>query len=138
MDSKRLGIISEQIFSVQAMQRGLDVFSPYGEYLPIDCVVMNRAGTAFKTQVKATESMVISNGAKRYGITAGGGSDKKPLDCTKVDILACYVRPEDQWYIIPCLSLEDKIKIWLYPHNPNSKGQYEKYKDSWDIFNSKY
>ena len=117
------------------MNRGLEVLTPVGEYLPIDFAVLNRAGKFLKTQVKATYTLVKSNGAKRYAITACSGSSKQPIDCTKVDVLACYVKPEDQWYLIPCLSLNQTAKIWLYPQNPSSTGQFEKYKDNWDIFN---
>ena len=132
--AKRFGYLSEQIFIVEAMDRGLEVLAPIGEYLPIDFVVMNRAGRFLKTQIKSTNSKITSNGAQRYAITAGCGSNKSPIDCTKVDVLVCYVKPEKQWYLIPCLSLKQNVKIWLYPHNPNSTGRFEKYKDNWEIF----
>ena len=135
-ESKRFGYLSEQIFIVEALGRSLEVLTPIGEYLPIDFVVMNRAGKFLKTQVKATDTLVTSNGAKRYAVSASSGKSKAPIDCTKVDVLACYVKPEDQWYLIPCLSLKQSVKIWLYPQNPNSTGQFEKYKDNWDIFNT--
>ena len=138
MPNKRFGYLAEQIFTIEAMKRNYDVLCPIGEYLPIDFVVMNGAGGLLKTQVKATNTLKIHNGAKRYAITASVGStEKKPIDCTKVDILACYIMPENQWYIIPCLALSSNICMWFYPHNPKSKGQFEKYKDNWEAFNSK-
>jgi|11_taG_2_1085331.scaffolds.fasta_scaffold143873_1 competence transcription factor ComK len=133
---KRFGYLSEQVFIVEAMRKGLEVLAPVGEYLPIDFVVMNRAGKFLRTQVKATDSLITSNGCKRYAITASSGKGKTAIDCTKVDILACYVNPENQWYFIPCLSLNQNVKIWLYPQNPKSTGQWEKYKDNWEAFNT--
>ena len=138
MDNKRFGYLSEQRFIVEALERSLEVLSPIGEYLPIDFVVMNRAGGMVRTQVKATDTLILDNrGSKRYAITATEGTAKKPIDCTKVDVVACYVRPYDQWYLIPCLSLSATKKVWLYPQNDQSKGQFEKYKDNWEIFNTK-
>ena len=133
---KRFGYLSEQIFIVEAMRKGLEVLAPVGEYLPIDFVVMNRAGKFLRTQVKSTDTLITSSGCKRYAITASSGANKDAIDCTKVDILACYVNPEDQWYFIPCLSLNQNIKIWLYPQNPKSTGQFEKYKDNWEAFDT--
>lgn len=137
MDTKRFGYLSEQRFIVEALEKGLEVLSPVGEYLPIDFVVMNRAGGMFRTQVKATDTLIISKGAKRYAISACEGTAKNPIDCTKVDVVACYVKPHDQWYFFPCLALCSIKKIWLYPQNDKSKGQFEKYKDNWEVFNTK-
>ena len=137
MSNKRFGYLAEQVFFTEAMRRNYDVLTPIGEYLPIDCIVMNRAGGTIKTQIKATDTKVMSSGAERYQICAGSGASKTPIDCTKVNVVACYVNPYDQWYLIPCLSLEEKVKIYLYPQNQKSTGQYEKYKDNWEIFNTK-
>jgi hypothetical protein len=136
--SKKFGTLSEQKFIVETMERGLEVLSPVGEHLPIDCVVMNRAGGMVRTQIKATYTKITSNGAERYGISAGQGTSKKPIDCAKVDVVACFVDPFSKWYLIPCLELCENTRLWFYPHNPESKGKYEKYKDNWGIFNSKY
>ena len=59
---------------------------------------------------------------------------KTPIDCTKVDIVAAYVEPEDTMYIIPCMELENIKSLWLYAHNPDSKGKFEQYIDRWDLF----
>jgi hypothetical protein len=136
-DNKRFGYVSEQKFIVEALDKNLEVLCPVGEYLPIDFVVMNRAGGMMRTQVKATDTLVIQNKSKRYQITACEGGARKPIDCTKVDVVACYVKPHDQWYLIPCLSLGLTKKFWLYPQNEESKGKFEKYKDNWEIFDTK-
>ena len=136
--SKKFGTLSEQKFIVETMERGLDVLSPVGEHLPIDCVVMNRAGGMVRTQIKATYTPLDCNGGHRFGICAGQGSTKRPIDCTKVDVVACYIDPYSKWYLIPCLDLCEQIKLWFYPHNDKSKGKFEKYKDNWSVFNSKY
>jgi hypothetical protein len=124
---------------VSALERGLEPHPTTGDHLPHDVLVSNTAGTIFKVQVKGTGTARTSraDGAHRnyprYRITAGSGGKKTALDCSKVDILACYVEPKDMWYIIPCLKLRGK-GVWFYPDNPNSKAYYEQFKEAWDFF----
>jgi hypothetical protein len=51
---KRAGNLYEQIFFAEALSKDLEVFTPLGDYLPQDCLVMNKAGKVFKTQIKGT------------------------------------------------------------------------------------
>ena len=107
---KRKGSLYEQTFFTEALARNLEVFTPLGDYLPQDCLVMNQAGKVFKVQIKGTKDKVIdksNGGLGRYMITTGSGtSKKKSIDCTKVDILAAYVEAIPTWYIIPCLEVK--------------------------------
>ena len=96
---KRKGNLYEQIFFTEALSRNLEVFTPLGDYLPQDCLVMNQAGKVFK-----------------------------------IDVLAAYIEDITSWYIIPCLEVNQALRISLYGHNPNSKAKHEKYKEAWDLF----
>ena len=135
---KRRGSLYEQTFFAEALARNLEVFTPLGDYLPQDCLVMNQAGKIFKVQIKGTRDKVIdkaNGGLGRYMITTATGTTKKEtLDCTKVDILAAYVETIPTWYIIPCLEINQNIRISLYAHNPNSRAKHEKYREAWDLF----
>ena len=135
---KRRGSLYEQTFFTEALARNLEVFTPLGDYLPQDCLVMNQAGKIFKVQIKGTKDKVIdkaNGGLGRYMITTATGTAKKmTLDCTKVDILAAYVESIPTWYIIPCLEINQAIRISLYAHNPKSKAKHEKYREAWDLF----
>ena len=135
---KRKGSLYEQIFFTEALARNLEVFTPLGDYLPQDCLVMNQAGKVFKVQVKGTKDKTKDSargGLGRYMITTAGGADKKiNMDCTKVDILAAYVEAIPIWYIIPCLDVNQTMRITLYPHNQQSRGKLEKYREGWDLF----
>jgi len=132
------GTLFEHSFFVEAMKRGLVPFLPMQPRRPQDCIIMNQAGKMYKVQIKGTHTTVIeSSGAKRFKIQPVQGSvHKTPLDCTKVDILVAYVEPEDAYYIIPCMEIENVKGIWLYSHNPKSKAKFEKYRDRWDLFRS--
>ena len=50
---KRKGSLYEQKFFSEALEHGLEVFVPLGDYLPQDCLVMNSAGKIFKFRSKA-------------------------------------------------------------------------------------
>jgi len=132
------GNLYEQIFFTEALKHGLEVFPPLGDYLPIDCLVMNSAGRVFKIQIKGTNRPVIcerNKGLGRYKITSCSGNNKKsPLDCTKVDILAAYIEDLQVWYLIPCMALDSATTIGLYPHIVDSKAKHEKFKENWNLF----
>jgi hypothetical protein len=137
---KRKGNLYEQIFFTEALSRNLEVFTPLGDYLPQDCLVMNKAGKIFKIQIKGTKDKVFdkaNGGQGRYMITTATGTSKKmTIDCTKVDLLAAYIEAIPTWYIIPCLEINQAIRISLYAHNPLSKAKHEKYREAWDLFKS--
>lgn len=135
---KRKGSLYEQIFFSEALSRNFEVFTPLGDYLPQDCLVMNQAGRVFKVQVKGTEDKVSDpsrGGMGRYMITtAFGSTGKQTIDPSKVDAIAAYVAAVPTWYIIPTLSLDGAVRISLYPHNEKSKAKHEKYQNHWDFF----
>ena len=135
---KNKGTLYEQIFFHEALARNYEVFTPLGDYLPQDCLVMNQAGKIYKVQIKGTADKVADKsrgGMGRYMITTSAGAGcKKTIDPSKVDILAAYVAAVPTWYIIPILSIDSAIRIALYPHNPASKAKHEKYREDWDCF----
>ena len=136
--TKRLGYIYEQEFFTRALRQGLEVFTPLGDHLPVDCMIVNSAGKKFNVQIKGSGKASPSerkNGCQRYKFsTTTGRSVKQPLDCTKVDVVAIYCADIDTWYLIPCMALDGALTVAVYPHNPNSKAKHEKYRENWEIF----
>jgi hypothetical protein len=135
---KSKGTLYEQTFFTEALSRNLHVFSPIGDYLPVDCLIMNDAGKVFKVQIKGTENKTQDpqrTGLGRYMITTATGATKKQsIDPSKVDVLAAYVQKVKTWYIIPILSIDSALRISLYPHNPKSKAKHERFLEDWDYF----
>jgi len=132
------GAVYEHVFFAKAMAQGLVPFVPLMHKRPQDCIIMNGAGTMYKVQVKGTATASKeTDRTPRYKIQpVTGRATKRPIDCTKVDVVVGYVEPYDAIYIIPCLEIERSKSIWLYPHNENSRAKYEVYRDRWDIFKS--
>lgn len=130
---KREGTLWEQLFVHCAMKHGFEVFVPPGDYLPQDVVLMNDAGKMYKVQVKGTSALPREpRNRDRYRVTAR--SNDHAIDCTKVDVIACYVEPVNVWYLVPCLEVRGKTGLWFYPHNPKSKARLEKFREKWDVF----
>ena len=136
--TKRLGCIFEQEFFAQALRKGLEVFCPLGEHLPQDCIVVNSAGRKFNVQIKGTEKARLGDGTKtikRYRFSCSTGRTvKKPLDCTKVDVVAVYCDDIDVWYLIPCMAIDNAVTISVYPHVEGSKAKHERFRENWEIF----
>jgi hypothetical protein len=133
---KRDGSLYEQIFFAEALKHGLEVFPPLGDYLPVDCLIMNAAGRVFKVQIKGTAKPSIEGrGKPRYIVTTSFGTSKKTtIDCTKVDIVVAYLSDINLFYIIPCMALDGAKRIGLYALNDQSKAKHEKYREAWDLF----
>ncbi len=133
--TKQAGTLYEQLFIAESIRRGLQPHVPIGDYLPHDIVVYGKDGVCHRIQVKGTHTHVYDrkyNKTARYRITAATGSQSKTkINCEQVDVLACYLATWDMWYIIPCIHIKSAC-VWLYPKG--KRGQYEKYKNNWDIF----
>lgn len=137
--NKKVGYIYEQAFFTEALRHDLDVFTPLGDYLPVDCLVQNMAGRIYKIQIKGSSKPSVCRRKDgtfgRYKIsTSYGRTHRTSIDCTKVDVVACFCAKIGVWYLIPCLDINNAITISLSPDNPDSKGKHEKYLENWDIF----
>ena len=135
---KRKGNLYEQKYFTSALEAGLEVFVPLGDYLPQDCMVMNSAGRVFKVQIKGTETKSKDpqrKGVGRYQITTSSGANgKTTIDCTKVDIVAAYIDELNTFYHIPCIELDGAKRISLYPHIANSRAKHERFKNNWSCY----
>jgi len=129
---KALGTLFEQRFVLKCLEHGLHPFSPIEEGLPQDLLVMNPHNDVLRVQIKGTKTAVKQWQTPRYKVTAGTGNhSKKAIDCDRIDIVVAHVDP-DVWYIIPCTELKS-VAVWLYPYDSNSAGQYERFRDRWDL-----
>ena len=129
---KALGTLFEQRFVLKCLEHGLHPFSPIEEGLPQDLLVMNQTNDVLRVQIKGTKTPINDLKTPRYKITAATGqSVKRPIDCERIDIVVAHIDP-DHWYIIPCDEVKS-VRVWLYPFDENSVGQYERFRDRWDF-----
>lgn len=138
--SLKQGETAQAKFLYEAMLRGLVVVTPFNT-VGYDYVVENeRAFNRLQIKSVSYQQRLKNSDNKTYRLIIGKGSKTK-VRYTKndVDIIGCYVIPEDMWYFIPVEVIE-AIYVSLYPHREldkranNSCGKYEEYKDGWKIF----
>lgn len=138
-NAKQSGTLYEQAFILRCMRQGLHPHPSVGDYLPHDMIVQNVAGRMIRVQVKGTDALHRRNTKMgklgRYRITAmsGNKANNRPIDCQLVDVLSIYVNQHDCFYNIPCTELTSGC-IWIAPHNADSRGKYERFKENWDVF----
>lgn len=137
---KKKGALYEVLFRAEALKNDLDVFIPEGDYSAIDCIVLNAAGVTFRVQVKGTNCIGSSEGSgrkrsmDRFKIVLGRGKRKNINYLpTEIDILACYIEPRDEWFIIPMLRVH-KFQTLTFFLGEDSNSQWQAYRNKWDIF----
>jgi len=122
INTKARGELAESIFAVKAQALGLTVSKPLGENQAFDFHVQSRLG-AFRVQVKSAWKLSSRQYMVRFNPRLLNRS-------SGYDVVVVYIAPLDTWYIIPASAVH-KPWLSLYPHVPNSKGQYEKYLEGW-------
>ena len=130
--SKIVGEISESVFLSKALQFGVSVSCPWGDCQSYDFIVDNFS-KLYKVQVKTATKDHRKNNV--YRVKCSKGSKVKVKYSNKeVDILACYIVDTGDLYLIP-IEFIKSMSVGLYPGVINSVGQYEKFKNNWDVFN---
>ncbi len=120
----------EMKFMVRAAEAGLVVSKPYGDSAQFDFIVSN-GERMHRVQVRGTRMM---NRQRYFFCRLRYGSPPKRFPRDAFDFLAVYVVPCDLWYVIPMAALSaTNTTIILYSHIPNSRGQFEKYREAWHL-----
>jgi hypothetical protein len=126
---KARGELAEIQFLLMAAACGLIVCKPWGDSQPFDFVVFCKSSRRFfRIQVKSTACWQ----PRKYRVSTARARDHRRVYTRRdIDFLAAYVAPHDAWYLIPVRALQSRKAINLYPHNPASRGQFEKFRDAW-------
>jgi len=136
--SKQMGATYEAIFIAEAMKRGFNVLEPRGDFLSYDVVLENPHKVLHKVQIKGTTCLQKGKHLTYKVLAASGNSRYKKNIVTKdtADFLAAYVVPAKTWYHIPAENITS-ISVSLRPDVPSSKGQYEIWKEAWNVYYKK-
>lgn len=128
------GELAESIFQTKAIKEDFIVCKPFGQCQRYDFII-DYKGKVNRIQVKSVNHKKIERNIRKnkYGCHAAYNktrTSKSKYSKRDVDFLACYIIPEDIWYLIPI----NKIKGFQVSLNPKSKkGYYEIYKENWDV-----
>jgi hypothetical protein len=123
---RRRGDIVEMRFYIEASRRGVIVSRPHDSArydFIVDC------GDRFwRVQVKST-TVKVWNDAYQLTIRS---KHKKPYGPKDVDLIAGYVIPTKQWYIIPFSKVGRRWSVYLHP-----RCQYKQYLEAWHLLLNK-
>jgi len=122
------GILYETEFQSEALRRG---FIPNVPTVPSlwDCIISCPRGL-LRVQVKGTSKLHIDD--RGYKIMTCSGRGHKTKIKKSVDVLACWIDPTRQWYLIPTTTdIPLTIRI---TSQEGSTSKYEKYRNNWSPF----
>ena len=126
-NSQRIGAISESRFITECLERDFEPHVPTTP-MPWDFIVTCPAGI-LKVQIKSTAHKSSTNS---YALSTSTGLAQKAFMCDTIDVVGCYVIPEDTWWMIPRKQIKAlSIKLSVLPQ---SKSRYKKYQENWSIF----
>jgi hypothetical protein len=121
-----VGDVAELKFMVLMREMGYTVCKPMSHHSRYDFIV-DMDGDMKRVQVKSTSYRVKSTKDNAYLFHSYTQRKKRRYLKSEIDFIAVYVPDFDAWYMIPMDDIfSESLKV--YPHNPNSKGKYEKYR----------
>jgi hypothetical protein len=149
------GDLAEIAFLAKAISMGFTVCKPFSGNARFDFILTggqtgkrakkNTAGggcttrpeddnpsRVWKVQVKSSWEPLRG---RRYQIRVGSGVNGKPrrYGADEVDFIVAYVVREDVWYVIPIREINTAHCIGVFPHQPRSRGKFEKYREAWRL-----
>ena len=120
------GYLAEMAFVTKAMSLGFNVCKPMGETPGFDFTVESGLEVK-KVQIKSRW------GKGRRSYPAKISSENRAYRPDETDFVIVYVVPEDSWYVLP-VDVAARSRIGhFYPHNPNSGGRLEIYREAWHL-----
>ena len=125
-NAQRIGAIAETRFITECLERDFEPHTPTTP-MPWDYIVHCPAGD-LKVQVKSTSCKVD----RCYNVNTGSGRTSKEHIPNIVDVVAVYLAPINEWWMIP-QSVVTAVTLRLYSDNP-SKSKYKKYQNNWSIY----
>jgi hypothetical protein len=120
---KRRGEWAELVFITIAQGLGFNVAKIWGDSAAYD-VALEMNGRFVRVQVKCTGTMV-----EGCYVCQLHGFGNRLYTAAEVDYFACYVVPEDAWYIFPVKVLLGMTAVGLTPRRKGHK--YERYMEAW-------
>ena len=131
---KERGEWVELLFMAAAALHGFHVLKPWGECLEYDVGIEHR-GALMRVQVKST---TVRNGTGYLCQFRRNYLVAEPYSVDHLDLFACYVVPEQVWYLIPAAVLlipTVKKAVTLCPVSAihQDRYKYEHYRETWGL-----
>jgi hypothetical protein len=125
---KSLGELAEIRFLLTAASSGLVVAKPWGDNLPFDFLA-GLGKRFYRVQVKLSSV----RHCRGFHVSCFRPVDRKAYTARETDFIAAYIAPVDTWYIIPIRALAGRKTITVYPSQPVSHGEFERYRNRFNL-----
>jgi len=132
-NEQRIGWIAETLFIAECLERN---FEPHSTTTPMpwDFIVHCPTGD-LKVQVKSTAFQEKCKSAYTVNTGTGTGGSGKSYMSHDVDVVAIYVSPIKEWWMIPRDKITSKtIKLYL---SKASQSRFKPYQNNWSIYYNK-
>jgi len=128
------GNISELLFKVEAMKRGLQVCEPVCDTYRYDSVVQ-RGHTFWRAQVKSA-GFQPRKGVFQASCTCQNGS-KRWYRKSEVDFVVFHIPSTNTWYIVPIAALRRRTTVTLYGPERRHEGVFAEYYEAWHLLKAR-
>ena len=85
-----------------------------------------------RIQIKTTTTEEQGQ-SRKYGFSLNRGKDSSSYQADTVDFFGLVVLPLRTIYIVPQESVDERMKVYVYPENPDSNGLLERYRENWGL-----
>lgn len=127
------GELAEAYFLLRGTIEGFGILRPWGEGRRYD-LGLDNGRRIWRVQVKSA-GLLVDSDHHNYHVrtTTGSGKKVRRYSTSDIDFLAAFVAPLNVWYIIPAKHVARVSGIALFPHIHHSNGQFEKFRERWDL-----
>jgi PD-(D/E)XK endonuclease len=125
---KARGELTEIRFLLAASSRGLIVAKPWGENLPFDFLV-GRGKRWYRVQVKLS----AARHWRGFHISSRRADGRRRYTARDIDFLVAYISPTRTWYVIPVRVLRGRKTITVFPRQPVSHSEFERYRNRFNL-----
>ena len=85
-----------------------------------------------RIQIKTTTTEEQGR-SRKYGFALNRGKDSSSYRPDTVDFFGLVVLPIPTIYIVPQTSVDERMKVYVYPENQDSAGLLERYRENWNL-----
>ena len=129
---KRLGERAEAAFLAKVAGLGFGVAKPWGDSDRYDFIV-DAGGRLWRVQVKSAHRVGADGGysLRLFGHSVGAYREDE------IDVLICYLAPEDAWYVFPPEVFRGRRSVKLFGGSVRRRSKFEAYREGWAVLESK-
>ena len=123
---KRLGERAETAFLAKVAGLGFGVAKPWGDSDRYDFIV-DAGGRLWRVQVKSAHRVGADGGYsfRLFGHSVGAYREDE------IDVLICYLAPEDAWYVFPPEVFLGRRSVKLFGGSVRKRSKFERYREAW-------